>query len=91
MEEKKKKKKYRLSSIFYIGIFVSGIIMFSVALASLSIKYINNQKLIKEKEKIQEEYNYIKNIDADVREGYYVVYADGEYALNMDGDIIVIY
>lgn len=89
--KEKKRKKYRLSSVFYIGIFASGIIMFSIFLILLSIKYVNNQNLLKEKEKIQEEYNYIKDIDADVNEGYYVVYADGEYALNMDGEIIVIY
>ena len=43
------------------------------------------------KDQLQEEMDYIKDIDATVNEGYYVVYAEGEYALDMHGEVIVIY
>ena len=86
-----KKSKIRTSSYFYIGIFVVAIILLSIISLNIVIKYKQNQDLIAEKNRLENELEHIKDIDANVNEGYYVVYAEGEYALDINGDIVVIY
>lgn len=88
---KDKKKANKTLSMFSIGIFMSGLIVLFIVSISLSIKYKANQELLALKDQLQEEMDYIKDIDATVNEGYYVVYAEGEYALDMHGEVIVIY
>lgn len=88
---KKRKINQRTLSFFYIGIFITGILL----LVTLSINLVHlhqiNQDLINEKQRLEEEMEYIKDIENNVNEGYYVVYAEGEYALDIHGEIIVIY
>lgn len=85
------RKRNRTFSFFCIGIFVSALILLFVMGVSLITKYNYNQELIRQKEQLQQELDYIKDIDANVEEGYYVVYAEGEYALDIYGEIVVIY
>ena len=88
---KDKKKANKTLSIFSLGMFMSGLVVLFIVAISLSINYKANQELLALKEQLQEELDYIKDIDATVNEGYYVVYAEGEYALDMHGEVIVIY
>ena len=88
---KKEKQRNKTLSFFSLGLFITGLVAIFIVSISLSLEYKANQDLLKQKEKLQEELDYIKDIDANVQDGYYVVYAEGEYALDMYGEVIVIY
>ena len=85
------RKRNRIISFFYIGIFISALVVLFVTGTTLITKYRYNQELLRQKEELQAELDYIKDIDANVEEGYYVVYAEGEYALDIYGEVVIIY
>ena len=88
---KKEKQRNKTLNYFSLGLFNTDLVAIFIVSISLSLEYKANQDLLKQKEKLQEELDYIKDIDANVQDGYYVVYAEGEYALDMHGEVIVIY
>lgn len=90
--EKGKKNHTRLISFLCLGIFCASIIFLVFVGINIASKIIYNQELIAEKERMEQELEYIGDIEQYAKEGYYVVYSDGRgYAIDVNGEIIVIY
>ena len=90
--EKSKKNNTRMISLISIGVFVSAMILLIVIGINIATRIIYNQNLNAEKNRMEQEIEYIGDIEEYARDGYYVVYSDGRgYALDANGEIIVIY
>ena len=90
--EKNKKNNTRMISLISIGVFVSAMILLIVIGINIATRIIYNQNLMAEKNRMEQEIEYIGDIEEYARDGYYVVYSDGRgYALDANGEIIVIY
>lgn len=90
--EKNKKNNTRIISLLCIGVFASAMILLVVIGINIATRIIYNQNLLDEKNRMEQEIQYIGDLEEYAKEGYYVVYSDGRgYALDANGEIIVIY
>ncbi len=85
------KNNSRMISIFCIGVFISAIILLALTITHICIKYYEHQVLLEQKQTLQNQLNYANEIKGIVVDDYYVVYAEGQYTIDQQGEIIVIY
>ncbi len=90
--EENKANRNRTFSFFCIGIFAASMVLLVVIGINIVSKILYHQELIAQQERMEEELDYLGDIGAYTKEGYYIVYSDGRgYALDSDGKVIVIY
>lgn len=92
MKKKDAKKKNRIISFTCIGVFISALVLFSIVTTNIILTFIENQKLISQKEEMNNDLVHIGDVIEDVKDGYFVVYAENDYIIEQEnGETIIIY
>lgn len=92
MENEKVKKKNRLISFMFLGVFLSSIVLMAIVTTDIVTTYVSNAKLEKKKKELKEELDYIGGTISDASEGYYIIYSCEDYVIESNnGEVIIVY
>lgn len=91
-ERKKLRKKNRRISFLYIGVFCCALCLLGFVVTNIVQTYFENVRLEKLNNQIQEDVEILGTGVNGAKEGYFIVYAMGDYvAIEENGEIIIVY